>query len=669
VKHSSALPGVRTLLSACALTCAVGAQAQVSDEPEASEGPAEVIISAQRLEETVPEELSRYGIRVERITATQVKNGGYNDIAQTLQGLAPGFYVAPRAGAFDYVDLSFQGSRTGDVLWLVDGVRLNNRLYNTTTPIDTVPAHLVERIEVLEGGQALFYGTQAVAGAVNVVTKAFTDTPDGAVGIGADTNDGKHFNGYFRNAIGGHQFVLYGSSDEADGFRPFRNSDIQSSSTDRERGYDVQNYGVKYAYDFTEAARLSTMYQHTDAELDHAQPKFVASATNERDEDILTAKFDYTPSDSFALYVKGYYHWWDAYYNETDTVEGGPPEVISVDEFWGFKDYGANVLAKFAAHEAFEYFLGYDFQKYSGQDDVLLIAPQSESVQAPFAQIRTTPALLPDVQLALGIRHNMPDKGDSSTVWTASGKWDISPTLFMRGTVGTAFRLPDAYELFAIDPCCEVGNPDLKPEESENLNLSIGGVVKRNGSEFTWEAIGFYRTIDNLIDIVFDDVLEVDTFGNIEEEVKVRGGELVLGAAFTGGISLKGSATFADAKPSGSDDQIQDVPRSHAKLGFDYAPTGRTWGASVNVNHVGEVFRYLGIGPQNFGDYTTLDIGARLFLGAERNHRLGLRLENAFDEEYATRVRQTTPDEGGPAYAYWHVGTPRTLHATYTYQF
>jgi outer membrane cobalamin receptor len=658
VKYSSAL------LGACALTCAVGAVAR----NEATETE-EVVISAKRLEEVVPEELSAYGVRVETITAADVKKGGYNDIAQALQALAPGFYISPRAGAFDYVDLSFQGSRTGDVLWLVDGVRLNNRLYNTTTPIDTIPAHLVERIEVLEGGQALFYGTQAVAGAVNVVTKAFTDTPDGAIGVGADSNDGKHFNGYFRNAVGGHQFVLYGSSDEADGFRPYRRSDIQPSLSDRERGYDVQNYGLKYAYNFTDALRLSTMYQHTDAELDHlSQPKAIVNATNERDEDILTAKLDYEPSEAFALYVKGYYHWWDAYYNQTDLVDGAP-EVISENEFWGFEDYGANVLAKFAGHEGFEYFIGYDYQSYKGQDDVLLIAPLAESVQAPFAQIRTTAALLPNVRLAAGIRHNEPDNGKSSTVWNVSGKWDISPTLFVRGSVGTAFRLPDAYELFAIDPCCEAGNPNLQPEESENLNLSIGGVVQSGGAQFTWEAIGFFRTITDMIDIVFEETLGIDTFANLDDEVKVNGGELVLGAAFDRGISLKGSFTFADATRSGSNLQIQDIPKSHAKVGFDYAPKGRQWGASLTMNHVGDVFRNLGIGRQEFGGYTTVDLGARVFLGAQANHRIGLRLENAFDEEYAARMRQTTPDGGGSAYAFWYLGTPRTLHATYTYQF
>ena len=112
---------------------------------------------------------------MQTITAAQIQNGGYYDVAQALQALVPGLFLTPKAGPFDYVTASLQGSRTNEILWLVDGVRISNRLYNGTTPLDTIPAHMVERIEILEGGQGLFYGTQAVAGVINVVTKAFTE--------------------------------------------------------------------------------------------------------------------------------------------------------------------------------------------------------------------------------------------------------------------------------------------------------------------------------------------------------------------------------------------------------------------------------------------------------------------------------------------------------------
>jgi len=199
----------------------------------------EVVVQANSLEDELPQELAKSGTRVDVVTSAQIKDINVLDAARALETLAPGLFLSPKNGPFDYVDASFQGSRTGDILWLVDGVRINNRLYNGTTPLDTMPASMIERIEIIEGGQALFYGTQAVAGAINIVTKSFSETPDGDLSISADTNEGRHFDGYARDAIGRSQFVVYASGDKSSGFQPFRTQDYQPSGTDRKRSYEV----------------------------------------------------------------------------------------------------------------------------------------------------------------------------------------------------------------------------------------------------------------------------------------------------------------------------------------------------------------------------------------------------------------------------------------------
>ena len=144
----------------------------------------EIFVTERHIEETIPLDLAKYGNRVEIITSEQIVEHGFNDIAQTVQMLVPGLHIAPKNGPFDYFSGSMQGSRSQDILWLVDGVRISNRLYNTTMPLDTVPAHMVERIEVLKGGQGIFYGTQSVSGVVNIVTKSFRTESDGAVSVG-----------------------------------------------------------------------------------------------------------------------------------------------------------------------------------------------------------------------------------------------------------------------------------------------------------------------------------------------------------------------------------------------------------------------------------------------------------------------------------------------------
>ena len=63
---------------------------------------------------------------------------------------------------------------------------------------------------------------------------------------------------------------------------------------------------------------------------------------------------------------------------------------------------------------------------------MFLIAPNAETVHAPFVQVRTTAGFSQDVRLSLGARYNDPGKGKSSTVWSATGHWDITPALFAR---------------------------------------------------------------------------------------------------------------------------------------------------------------------------------------------------------------------------------------------
>src|SRR5690606_32714878 len=128
----------------------------------------------------------------------------FHDVSQTLQMQVPAFYVAPKNGPFDYMNCSLQGSRCEDVLFLVDGVRIANRLYKTTTPLDTIPAHTIDRVEVLYGGQGIFYGTQSVAGVVNIVTSSFSGEPGGSVHIRLDGRSGPHGSAPSRPRFGRH---------------------------------------------------------------------------------------------------------------------------------------------------------------------------------------------------------------------------------------------------------------------------------------------------------------------------------------------------------------------------------------------------------------------------------------------------------------------------------
>ena len=652
----------RTLLAATALTSAISAAAQAQTASDDA-----IVVLGERLEETTPQELAKYGSRIETISGEQVDQAGYNDASQALQMLVPGLYVAPKSGAFDYVSVSLLGSRTKDVLFTVDGVRISNRLYASTTPLDTLPAHQIESIEVLKGGQSLYYGTQAVGGIVNINTLGFQRGTDGAIEAGYDTNEGYHINGYARGGSGDHYFTGYASHDEAEGFSPFRDQDYQPSQTDRKRGYDVTTLGGRYAFQPSDNFRLSASYQHTDAKLDFAGAEDVAINRNDRNEEIASLKIDWSPTERLDLYLKGYWHDWDTHYVQFYNQLGanGQPNGTLLQQYngeiWAYEDRGVNLLAEYALTENVSLVGGYDFQSYSGRDDVFLIAPQSEEVHAPFAQVKLD---VGGLSLAAGLRHNMPSGGKDMTVWNVSGRYALDGGLFVRGQAGTSFRLPDAYELYVIDPCCETGNPNLVGEESLNFEGGVGYAA--NG--LSAELLGFWRKVDNLIDITYDLPTYPDGFLiNTDASVRVRGAELIVGWQVSPVLGVTFDYTHTVSEAEGSDQQLQDIPRDQAKLILQaQAPSGR-FGALASVNYVGDVFDTVGggVGRVEHGNYAVVDLSAWAFIDADKRHRIGLRLENLFDEEYATRVTRVRRDVGGTSYGAENLGTPLTAHVTY----
>lgn len=659
------------LFASAAIGLAAFATPVFAQDSEDTENDA-IVVLGERLEETLPQKLEERGARLEIIDGEAIDKAGYNDISQALQMQVPGLYVAPKNGAFDYVTFSLLGSRTNEVLVLVDGVRNSNRLYATTTSLDTIPAHMVERIEVLKSGQGLHYGTQAVGGVINVVTKGFTSEFGGALEAGYDTNEGYHASGHVRGGSGDHYFVAYASYDKAEGFQPFRDEDYQPSSTDRNRSYNLATFGAKYAFEPSKAFRLSASYQHSEGDFDWATPEKAAFYQNSRNEEIVSLKLDWSPSDRVNIFVKGYYHDWDSVVNRLNNVLGGdglPTGATTVrqdNEIWAFEDKGVNVMGEFKASDNITLVAGYDFQTYSAVDESFLIGDMAESVHAPFAQVNLD---FGPAHLSAGVRHNMPADGQEKTVWNVSGKVDVAENVYVRGMVGTSFRLPDASELYLVDPCCEQGNPNLVGEQSFNTEFGIGYKDDR----ISVEAMGFYRTVKDLITVSYDLPAYPDGFFiNSDQQTKVWGGEFIANIRLSDVFGFTFDYTHTQARFEGSTLQIQDIPKDQAKLILSgQAPSGR-FGATAALNWVGELHDNVSsIGRIEHGNYLVADLSAFVVVDEDKHHRLGFRLENLFNTEYATRVSRVERDVQVPTryYAAANLGTPLTLHATYRYSF
>src|SRR5690606_38714676 len=121
-----------------------------------------------------------------------------------------------------------------------------------------------------------------------------------------DSRDGVHADAWARGSLGDHRFVGWVSKNRSDGFSPY--TDYQPDATTRDRRYDIGSVGLKYGFDFTDSLRLTLQGVHTEGEVDFAT--HTRTDVNERNEDILSGRLDYSPGDRMELYIKGYLHDW-----------------------------------------------------------------------------------------------------------------------------------------------------------------------------------------------------------------------------------------------------------------------------------------------------------------------------------------------------------------------
>ena len=106
------------------------------------------------------------------ITGEDFKTYHYSAIDDAFRNI-PGVNVVQQGSYGKLSSLSIRGANANQVLILVDGVRVSSPTLGQTDLSDISP-DLIERIEVIRGGQSTLYGADAIGGVVNIITKKGT---------------------------------------------------------------------------------------------------------------------------------------------------------------------------------------------------------------------------------------------------------------------------------------------------------------------------------------------------------------------------------------------------------------------------------------------------------------------------------------------------------------
>lgn len=126
----------------------------------------EVVISANKIEQPLEETT----VTVDRITSRQMEEQKAQSVPEALRDIS-GMDVNSRGPKGEDIDFRLRGSDRDEVLLLLDGIPIHSTVEAKADFLDLLPTDMIERVEVLKGSQSVLYGSDAVGGVVNIITK------------------------------------------------------------------------------------------------------------------------------------------------------------------------------------------------------------------------------------------------------------------------------------------------------------------------------------------------------------------------------------------------------------------------------------------------------------------------------------------------------------------
>src|SRR3990167_8831026 len=172
-------PGVRSALAvACGLVLAAPFVAQATDADDVGQ----VVVTASR----APQPISRVLADVSVITRDEIERRGSASAVDLIAAL-PGFEISRTGGPASITGVFLRGAESRHLLVLIDGVRVDTQSGAGGATWEALPASQIERIEVVRGPASAVYGSDAMAGVVQIFTRQGQGPARVEVGFGVGT--------------------------------------------------------------------------------------------------------------------------------------------------------------------------------------------------------------------------------------------------------------------------------------------------------------------------------------------------------------------------------------------------------------------------------------------------------------------------------------------------
>lgn len=504
----------------------------------------DIVVTATRQ----PENIQRQGSAISVVTGEELKTSNPGSLADALRNV-PGLIVTENGGSGGTSSVSLRGGTAGQTLVLIDGIKVNDgAAASGDFDFSTLLPSAIERIEVLRGPQSALYGSDAIGGVVNIITKKGGGQPRGEIRTEAGSYGTVSGSATMTGSAGAWSYSASGGGGKSAGFSRFG---YRVGQLERRFGSAFENDGFarwgglgSLAYDPGTGAKIEigVMSFRTFAEIDAGSstlPRLMQTTGSRRIYPDTPGEVERTLSQVFArgtLEQGPLTHTLTLYANQTDrifretTYRAGLTPVNVTRTETGF--YGDRVGAEYQGVLKLDSFgsltFGGKYEYEKARTDATPILPVSLPRSNTLDANQTTKSLFALYQLpvgeriilTLGGRHDEVDNREFNT-WRATGAYLIPETdTKLRASGGTGGKAPTLYQLFSP----QYGNPRLNPETSIGWDAGID--QKLFGGRATLSATVFGNKFSDLIQ--FDSVSQ--TYLNVAR-------------AKTSGVELEATAT------------------------------------------------------------------------------------------------------------------------------
>lgn len=444
--------------------------------------PVSTLISATRRE--ISSEKSTRFVTV--ITREEIEKSGKVYVIDLLRG-TPGVSVTQSGPAGRTTGIFVRGTEGDHVIIMVDGVQINsptsgNAELQSLTTDNLVATHNIDRIEVLRGPQSTLYGSDALAGIVNIVTKT-----GGKRGLHADGRFeyGTYETFYETGGLSGEwdQFSFSSSGARIDTEGPGENDAFEET-----RGFGHGKMNV------TENSDLDMVFHYYNALAGIEDGAFRQDPNNwtKSREQIFNTEYTISPVEAWEQSVKySFFH--DVNRNEDPRnpgAAGADPErrpfKLDTDR------HTAEMQSNFFIGDFDVITAGYEFEHSRSNNKTFDKIVRNHGW---FLQNELT--LWEIWQVVAGIRADKNDYfGTAFSPTVSSGLWIEKTMTRLKGSFGRGYKAPSFNELFFPN----FGNPNLEPED--NWGWDAGFEQYYWEKKGTFSAAYFHNDIENLIETV-----------------------------------------------------------------------------------------------------------------------------------------------------------------------